>query len=54
MESMIDSAQDTRWHADFKSGMSWIALNISSQIASAPATYLTSLADLGMLSKTYL
>jgi len=32
---MIDSTQDTRWHADFKSGTSWIALNTSGRIASA-------------------
>ena len=29
MESMIDSTQDMRWHADFKSGTSWFALKIS-------------------------
>ena len=29
MESMIDSTQDTCWHADFKSRTSWVALKIS-------------------------
>ena len=52
---MIDSTQDTRWHADFKSGTSWTALNISSWIASTPAIYcLPSSVNLGMLSRMYL
>ena len=49
---MIDSTQDTHWHANFKFGTSWIALNTSSRIASAPVICcLLSSADPGMLSR---
>ena len=49
---MIDSTQNTRWHAYLKSRTSWVALNISGRIASAPVIYcLSSSADLGMLSR---